>query len=353
MLTAGFLQNPLPGVVELTREECIEGKFKQATAAGVVIQAGGQPIAFRLDEAQVTWTAVMSAMHGDELGDLSLPEIGGRASPSLVPPTGVSATDDAFCGLVRVTWNQVVGATNYQVYRASSATGTKTAISSWQAGTNFDDTTASGGSAYYYWVKAATDGLGSGASDFGDFDRGYSAVVPSPPSGVAASDGTVVGVVQVTWNASPGAIRYEVYRDGTKIGSAARLQFDDVPGDSSVHQYMVKALSVCGTGPASISDGGNAGIICPQVPLLTGKTLGTLSNNYSGWVGMRFMVGSNPLVVRALGRIYINGNTQTHELRLIHAATNATVASVLWTASGGIDGQIHYAPLAAPVTLFC
>ena len=61
LLTAGFLQNPLSGVVELTRGERIEGGFKQATAAGVVIQAGGQTIAFWLDKVQVIWTAAMSA----------------------------------------------------------------------------------------------------------------------------------------------------------------------------------------------------------------------------------------------------------------------------------------------------
>ncbi len=297
------------------------------------------------------WVRPAQDGSGGRVDDLDLPESGLQASPSVAPPSGVSATDGTLCGLVRVSWDQVTGATHYQVYRASAATGTKAAVSPWQAGTNFDDTTAAGGSAYYYWVKAATDSLGNGASDFGAFDSGYSAVVPSAPSEVVASDGTEVGVVQVTWKASSGAARYEVYRDGTKIGSTANLQFDDVPGDSSVHPYMVKAWNVCGTGPASKSDGGNAGIICPQISLLTGKTPGTLSNNYSGWVGMRFMVGSNPLLVRALGRIYINGNTQAHELRLIQATTKATAASVLWTASGGTDGQIHYAPLAAPVTL--
>jgi hypothetical protein len=66
---------------------------------------------------------------------------------------------------------------------------------------------------------------------------------------------------------------------------------------------------------------------------------------------MRFRVGSNPLVVRALGHIYARGDTQDHELRLVHAATNATVASVLWTPTGGVHERIHYAALAAPVML--
>jgi fibronectin type 3 domain-containing protein len=288
---------------------------------------------------------------GGRSGDFSLFETGRRASPPLVPPTGVSATDGTICGLVRVSWNQVVGATNYQVYRASSATGMKITISLWQAGTKFDDTTALGGSAYYYWVKAAMDGGGGGASDFSTSDRGYAGMAPPVPAGVAASDGTYVGVVRVTWNASTDATGYEVYRDGTLVGITASSPFDDVPGDTSVHQYTVKAFNVCGTGAAGIPDGGSAGVICPQTPLLTGTTLGTLRNNYTGWVGIRFVVGSSPLQVRALGRIYVNGNTQTHELRLIHAATKATVVSVLWTPAGGIHNQISYAPLAAPATL--
>jgi len=398
LLAVGFLKNPLPGSVALTRAAGIEGRLKQATAAGVVIERGGQPIAFRLDKVEVPWKAAGSATYGEGYlsasageremaatpwkalishydaaamagstcchwvgsavdsslggaGGPGLSEIGRRASPLLVPPTGVSATNGALCALVRVSWNPGTEATHYQVYRASSASGTKTAVSQWQAGTNFDDTTVSGGSTYYYWVKAAMDNLGSGASDFSTFARGYAAVLLPAPSAVTASDGTSVGVVRVTWNASSGVAGYEVYRDGTMVGTVAGSPFDDVPGDSSVHQYTVRAWNICGVGAASLSDGGSAGDTCPQALLVTGKPLGTLLNNYSGWVGMRFVVGSSPLQVRALGRICVSGSTQIHELRLIDAETKASVASVLWTPPREIHNQISYAPLAAPVTL--
>jgi fibronectin type 3 domain-containing protein len=288
---------------------------------------------------------------GARAGGPDLSETDRRASPLLVPPAGVSATDGTLCGLVRVSWNLVTEATHYQVYRASSASGTKTAVSPWQAGTNFDDTTVSGGSTYYYWVKAAVDNLGSRASDFSTFARGYAAVLPPAPSAVTASDGTSVGVVRVTWNASTGVTGYEVYRDGTMVGTVASSPFDDVPGDSTVHQYVVKAWNICGVGAASLSDNGSAGDTCAKTPLVTGKPLGTLLNDYCGWVGMRFVVGSSTLRVRALGRIYVNGSTRTHELRLIDAETKATVASVLWTPPDEIHNQIGYAPLAAPVTL--
>jgi fibronectin type 3 domain-containing protein len=354
---AGLLQNPLPGIVEHT--DTTHGEEYPFVSEGKG-ETGGTPwqAVIRHDDIAVSagptccyWVRSAANSSEDRASDFSLFEIGPQASPSLVPPTGVSATDGAFCGFVRVSWNAVVGATHYQVYRSSSATEGKTAISSWQAGANFDDTTVSGGSLHYYWVRAAIDNLGSEVSEVSAVDSGYAAVAPSAPSGVAASDGTTVGVVRVTWKASPDVARYEVYRDGTMVGIAASSQFDDVPGDSNVHQYMVKAWNICGTGAAAISDGGNAGINCPQIPLLADKTPGTLTNNYSGWVGMRFVVASSPMQVRALGRIYVNGNTRPHEMRLIHAETKATVAGVLWTPPGEIHNQIKYAPLAAPVTL--
>jgi hypothetical protein len=85
--------------------------------------------------------------------------------------------------------------------------------------------------------------------------------------------------------------------------------------------------------------------------LVTGMTLGTLRNNYSGWVGMRLQVGASPLTVQSLGRIFVNGNTANHELRLVLATTKATVASVVWTPSSGVHNQIKYAPLTSAVTL--
>jgi len=68
-------------------------------------------------------------------------------------------------------------------------------------------------------------------------------------------------------------------------------------------------------------------------------------------MGMRFLVGVNPLQVSALGRIYIDGNTQNHELRLVNAMTGATAASALWIPAGGAHNQIKYATLRTPVIL--
>jgi hypothetical protein len=87
--------------------------------------------------------------------------------------------------------------------------------------------------------------------------------------------------------------------------------------------------------------------------LVANMTLGTLRNNYSGWVGFALKVGSTPLVVSGLGRIAVAGNSQTHTVKLVDATTGADVsngsASVApWNAT---PGTMAYAALPAPVTL--
>ncbi len=90
---------------------------------------------------------------------------------------------------------------------------------------------------------------------------------------------------------------------------------------------------------------------CTSANLVTGMTLGPVLNNYTGWQGMRLRVGNQPLQVQSLGRVFVNGNSGNHELRLVAVTGVATVASVVWTPTGGVQNQIKYAALTAPVTL--
>jgi hypothetical protein len=96
----------------------------------------------------------------------------------LSPPTGVSASDGTYINKVRVTWNAASGATSYKVYRATSATGTKSLLGS-PTGTSFNDTTATPGVTYYYWVKACRS---SRCSSYSTRNKGWRQL--SPPTGV-------------------------------------------------------------------------------------------------------------------------------------------------------------------------
>jgi hypothetical protein len=77
---------------------------------------------------------------------------------------------------VRITWSSVSGATYYKVYRATSSGGTRSQIGS-PTSTSFDDTTASAGTTYYYWVRASNS---YGDSGYSSYNTGYRAV-PGPP----------------------------------------------------------------------------------------------------------------------------------------------------------------------------
>ena len=92
----------------------------------------------------------------------------------------------------------------------------------------------------------------------------------------------------------------------------------------------------------------------PALNFVTSQTLSgsPLRNNFSGWLGFKFTTGATPVVVRELGRWVISGNTGTHTVRIIDAATNLAVsgASVEVNTAGAPVG-FSYTPLALPVTL--
>ena len=88
-------------------------------------------------------------------------------------------------------------------------------------------------------------------------------------------------------------------------------------------------------------------------PLILSFTPGAVRNNYTGGFGLRFTVGSAPLTVTALGRIYIAGNTGSHVVKLVNAADGTDVpgASVTVTLPNGTPGQFTYVALPSPVVL--
>jgi len=196
-----------------------------------------------------------------------------KLAPLVTPPsapTGVSASDGTYTTKVEVSWNAASGATYYKVFRNTSNTHTgETALTTSATSSPYDDTSATPGTTYWYWVQACNS---AGCSGYSSNDTGYRAVTitpPSEPTGVAASDDTYTTKVEVSWSAASGATYYKVFRNtiNTHVGettltsSHTASPYDDTsatPG--TTYWYWVQACNSGGCSGYSSYDTGRRAV---------------------------------------------------------------------------------------------
>jgi beta-glucanase (GH16 family) len=157
--------------------------------------------------------------------------------------------------------------------------------------------------------------------------KGGSTWYYAPPYGAAGSYSNSI------WDTSAFSVS-----SGTLSDTASILTGQDATG------------AYCG-GPVSLKDASGAALV-------TGVSTGTTTNSHSnfqwdGYVGMKFTTGSGGLTVSQLGRYVVSGNSQTHDLKLVDAATGIDVPNSVTTVntSGAAAGTFVYASLPANVTL--
>jgi hypothetical protein len=92
-------------------------------------------------------------------------------------------------------------------------------------------------------------------------------------------------------------------------------------------------------------------IAAQGIRFLTSETLGSLQNDFTGWVGMSVRIGSAPLVVSNLGRMVAPGNTGVHQLQIFDATGPSVGSSAQVDTSQATVGMLLYGVLANPVTL--
>lgn len=185
------------------------------------------------------------------------------SAPNLISAVGTSAG-------VRLSWNEVAGALFYKVYRATSLDGQKTPVGSWLNTTSVIDVLGEVETTYYYFVCAAVDSYGLHASDYSNCKSGSRRVaVPDP---VCASDGSSTENVTISWNSSPGATSYVVYRDTVSppitvlANGITSTRFTDttaVPG--ILYYYSVKAFAGYNPGDSSAPDSGYRKLSAPII----------------------------------------------------------------------------------------
>ena len=180
----------------------------------------------------------------------------GPPVPPPAMPTGVHATDGKYSDRVSVTFNPVDGATVYRVFRCLTAdlSTCGSPIGAPKTGT-FDDRGAVPGTVYYYRVHAC-NATACGALSVAN--AGFVRAVPTPPTGINASDGIYEDQTQVSWNAVDGMNGYRVFRCtgtdtnscGSAIGFTEDTRFADPGGVAGMkYWYCVKACvaGICST----------------------------------------------------------------------------------------------------------
>jgi len=119
----------------------------------------------------VTYYYYVTATNPYGASGYSAYDTGYRSDGRPPPPTNIIASDGTNTDKVQVTWTASTWATSYTVYRATSISrrATKVALGTTSA-TTYDDTTASVGVTYYYYVTATNP---YGASGYSAYDTGY------------------------------------------------------------------------------------------------------------------------------------------------------------------------------------
>ncbi|BBH18852.1 hypothetical protein Back11_01970 [Paenibacillus baekrokdamisoli] len=98
---------------------------------------------------------------------------------------------------------------------------------------------------------------------------------------------------------------------------------------------------------------GPVNLLYKDSSMLTGKTLGSVLNGFTGEVGFNFTTASAARTVTSLGRFFVNGNSGSHTLSLYKESDKSIVAScTVNMATGTADGLgFKYCTLSTPVPL--
>ena len=134
---------------------------------------------------------------------------GGDSSPEAVPgaPTGVEAVAGA--GQARVSWDNVAGATSYNLYYSQTPGVTKSTGIIIENVTSPRVVTPLNNGTTYFFVVTAVNGAGESAES--SEDSAALAPNPPPPAPTGVTAGASSGQVTINWDNATGATSYNLY----------------------------------------------------------------------------------------------------------------------------------------------
>ena len=139
---------------------------------------------------------------------------------NLAAPTNVKATVSAE-NAVKITWDKVIRAEGYELYKATSENGTYTKIFTGTGNSFNTSKDIAPGTTYYFKVKAISNSKPSANSD-------YSKVASVKTNGMdkpvlTTSIDKSQGKIKLSWTSVKGATKYQVYRATSSNGTFTKI----------------------------------------------------------------------------------------------------------------------------------
>ncbi|MCL1947113.1 MAG: fibronectin type III domain-containing protein [Chitinivibrionia bacterium] len=179
-------------------------------------------------------------------------------------PGGVSASGQSSSS-IKISWNSVSGASTYNVYRSTSASGSYSSIIN-TASTSYTNTGLSSSATYYYKITAQNICGESAYSSYTSAKPTPTCTTPSAPTGVSCK-ANWWNEIQTSWNSVSGATSYEVYYSksangtyelaGSTTSTTFKLGWLD---GSTTYYFKVKALNNCGSSGLSSYSSAKTGL---------------------------------------------------------------------------------------------
>ena len=202
---------------------------------------------------------------------------------SIVSPV-VKATYMGASGKPYLRWNAVADASQYEVYRATTKSGTYTLLGTTTA-TNYTDNKAGSGYTYYYKVKAlAANGAES------DYSAVVAGICHCAKPTVKATYMGASGKPYLRWNTVANASQYKVYRSTSKNGTYTLLgtttathYTDNKAGSGYTYYYKIRAISKVKSTANSVFSVPVAGICHCAKPTVKATYMGASGKPYIKW----------------------------------------------------------------------
>ncbi|MBS3955791.1 MAG: hypothetical protein KGZ88_22890 [Methylomicrobium sp.] len=287
--------------------------YRASSSGGTLTLIGNSPAPSFTDSTSTFGLAFyykVSAMVDTVEGSKSNEAVGWGQQPAPLQVTGVTATQDTFYAKVRVSWSFSLNAGSFDLFRSTALGAKGSLIASGLAILTYDDTTATGGTHYFYTVVAKN---GTGSSPDSSQAEGWGKL-PASINALSATQGTVINAVKLSWLAVPDATSYKVYRS-----------------DSSGGAFTLLSASLTASYTDSTSGFGNAYYY--KVTTLVGTVEGQAGNEDAGW-------GKQPAPVQVTGLTASQGTYYDKVTVSWSSATGALNYNVYRSSTAGTKGNI-------------